>query len=176
MQQDERVGCALTAGALLLWITYNSISTSAKASEPRVTPRTLPWRRPAPLHTFTLVIGAVCDEKRHEYRQRLRRLYAPHVASGKVLARFVVSDEHQLDPRWLQKEVAADGSNAVDDLLFVPAATRSTMLEMTDCPGHPVGSRRCFSGRTPFREAHCSHKVRVVGSRTRPRASLHSCC
>ena len=44
-------------------------------------------------------------------------------------------------------------------MLFVPAAVRSTMLETVDCPGHPVGTRKCWSSRTPYREAHCAHKT-----------------
>ena len=160
MSSEERVVGAATAGALLLWITYNSVATSAKAPVPKVTPKQQPWRRPPALHTYTLVIGAVCDEKRHDYRYRLRRLYAPYVASGAILARFVVSSERERDLKWRRKEMAANGStgDAVDDLLFVPAAGLATMLEMADCPGHAAGTRRCFSGRTPFREAHCAHK------------------
>ena len=109
---------------------------------------------------YTLAIGAVCDERRHDLRHNLRRHYARHVASGELLVRFVVSDDRLHDQRWRAREVAANGSTgAVDDLLFVPATVRSTMLETADCPGHEPGTRRCWSSRTPYREAHCAHKT-----------------
>ena len=125
------------------------------------------WRpaamRPTPLppvHTYTLVIGAVCDERRHDFRNRLRRLYAPHVASGELLVRFVVSSNRAHDRRWRSREIAANGTGgAIDDLFYTAAATRATMLEKQDCPGHAPGTRKCWSSRTPYREAHCAHKT-----------------
>ena len=107
-----------------------------------------------------LVLGANCNEFRHDYRHRLRRAYEPHVASRDLLIRFLVSTNREGDWRWRAREIAANGTvGAVDDLLFLAAATLSTMLDRADCRGHTTGSLKCFSDRTPYREAHCAHKA-----------------
>ena len=169
-------------------------ATQTSASSSRIRRRApSAWRRPLPIPEFTLVIGAVCDERRHDFRRRLRQLYGPHVAKREMLIKFVVSERYRSDERWLARERARglphsapanDGSatdsaavdgrvsrrrrlQALDDLLFMPAAHRATGLERVDCPGQRKGSRRCFSQLTPYHEAHCAHKTmgwwRVAG-------------
>ena len=82
-------------------------ATQTSASSSRIRRRApSAWRRPLPIPEFTLVIGAVCDERRHDFRRRLRQLYGPHVAKREMLIKFVVSERYRSDERWLARERA----------------------------------------------------------------------
>ena len=169
MQVTASAAFALLLFALALRSAYHH-QLPAQYHSPTIAPRRVafqraPWSRPVPAvmatqHTYTLVMGAVCNEGRHDFRQRLRRLYEPHVKSGEFLIRFMISHKRETDDRWRAKELAADGTtDAVEDVLFVKCARQATMLETVDCPGHKAGTKRCFSSRTPYHEAHCAHKT-----------------
>jgi len=90
------------------------------------------------VHLF--VFGVVCNERRHEWRARLRALYGPR--APEVLPIFVISDEHERNAKWQQRELTA-GAKTSDDVLFVPAANKAAMIEKHHA----------------YREAHCAHKT-----------------
>ena len=89
-------------------------------------------------HLF--VFGVVCNERKHEWRGRLRKLYAAHAPA--MLPIFVLDDRHQADARWMRRERAVGGLVG-DDMLFVRTAWHATHVERHHA----------------YREAHCAHKT-----------------
>ena len=136
-----RVFALAAAASLLVVLARRSMSVhTTGAASGRIVPFQDPWARPPPSHTYTLVVGAVCDEKRHEYRQRLRQLYEPQVASREFLVRFMISEEREHDARWLKRERSAAGTaGAVDDLLLCLPHVELPCLRPLIAQGIPWG-------------------------------------
>ena len=100
------VAFAVAAGVLLLYVSCRDAPTAAPTRKVRAPASLRALPRPAgDRHTYTLVLGAVCNERRHDFRERLRGLYAPHVASRTLLLRFVVSEKKREDVRWREREM-----------------------------------------------------------------------